>query len=62
MGNDVKQFKAIEDDCVYFYDKKKKCFRKVCDLQSFDDLPSSVKTQIKAAKEEAAEIMGIPIE
>jgi hypothetical protein len=62
MGNDIKQFKAIEDDCIYFYDKKKKCFRKICDIESFKDLPLSVRRQMKAAQEEAAEIMEIPIE
>jgi len=61
MG-DVKQFKAIEDNCVYFYDTKVSKYRKICDLDSFGDLPLSVKKQIKAAKDEAAEIIQIPTE
>lgn len=62
MGNSLHQFKAIEDDCVYFYDPKIERYRKVCDVRSFCDLPLSVKRQIRAAKEEAAEIINIPIE
>ena len=61
MG-DLQQFKALEDDCVYFFDPKINKYRKVCDIPSFNDLPASVKRQIKAAKEEAAMIMELPTE
>jgi hypothetical protein len=62
MGSDTQQFKATEDDCVYFFDNKRKHYRKICDIQSFSDLPLSVKRQIKAAKKEAADIIQLPTE
>ena len=60
MSKDIQQFKATEDDCVYFYDDKIERYRKICDLSSFNDLPMSVKRQIKAAKEEAVETLKLP--
>ena len=62
MGEGIKQFYNPDDDCVYFFDKKKNCFRKICDIPAFNDLPISIKRQIKAAKEDAVEIIGIPCE
>ena len=60
MGTDIKQFYNPDDDCVYFFDKKKNRFRKICDVPSFDDLPVNIKRQIKAAKEDAVETLEIP--
>ena len=62
MGNNTQQFKALEDDCVYFYDDNLKKYRKVCLVNSFNELPASVKRQIRAAKEEASEIIQLPTE
>ena len=62
MENDIKQFRAIEDGCIYFFDTKINRYRKICDIQSFEDLPISVKQQIKAAKKEAVYIIQLPIE
>ena len=62
MDKEIQQFRAVEDDCVYFYDPKIERYRKVCDVNSFSDLPMSIKRQIKAAKEEAVEIMRLPTE
>jgi len=58
----TQQFRAIEDNCVYFYDPKTGGYRKICDIHSFSDLPKSVQRQIKAAKEEAGEIIQLPID
>ena len=60
MGNDVKQFRSIEDDCIYFYDSQLQRYRKICDISSFDELPLSIKRQIKAAKEEAEAVSQLP--
>ena len=58
----TEQFRAIEDDCIYYFNEIAKCYQKVCNVKSFFDLPLSVRRQIKAAKEGAAEIMKLPIE
>jgi hypothetical protein len=50
MGSAVKQFPATEDGCVYFYDVRLGRYRKICDILTFDELPASVKRQIKAAE------------
>ena len=60
--NSLKQFPSTEDGCVYFYDAHLKRYRKICDVLTFDELPASVKKQIKAAKEEAADIIQLPTE
>jgi phosphoribosylaminoimidazole carboxylase (NCAIR synthetase) len=61
MGNETTlQFQAIEDNCVYFYDKKRKTYRKICDVESYGSLPASVKRQIAIVKEEAREADLLP--
>jgi hypothetical protein len=60
MGNEIRQFRSENDDCIYFYDEKMKRYRKICDIASYDDLPSDVRRQIKEAKLEAMRIMEIP--
>ena len=62
MGNDIKQFSATEDGCVYFYDTRLRRYRKICDVLTYEELPLSVKRQIRAAKEEAVEIIQLPTE
>jgi hypothetical protein len=63
MGNEtILQFQAAEDGCVYFYDRKRGTYRKICDVDSFNSLPVSVKRQIKAAKAEALETIALPVE
>jgi len=62
MGEDIRQFHNPEDNCIYFYDKRKQCYRKICDVASFADLPSAVKQQIVAAKKDAESIVGLPTE
>jgi hypothetical protein len=61
MGFDnIIQFPAEEDGCVYFYDEKKGCYRKICDIASFSELPHSIKLQIKADQEEAKDTLALP--
>ena len=60
MSNDIKQFYNPDDGCVYFYDGKKKCYRKICDIQSFADLPFVIKQQIIAVKKEAENNLAMP--
>jgi hypothetical protein len=60
MPNDVTQFYNPDDGCIYFYDEQKQRYRKVCDIPSFDELPLSIKRQIKAAKEAAGRILRMP--
>jgi hypothetical protein len=62
MESDIQHFYSPDDNCVYFYDKKKGQYRKICDIPSFKDLPIGVQRQIKAAKEEALETMQLPSE
>jgi cobyrinic acid a,c-diamide synthase len=56
----IKQFMAKEDGCFYFYDEKIRMFRKICVVETVEELPDSVKEQIRAAKAAAAEIVRIP--
>jgi hypothetical protein len=62
MGNEIMQFSATEDKCVYFYNERFKRYQKICDVMTFNELPTSVKRQIRAAKEEAAEVLRMPTE
>jgi hypothetical protein len=62
MGENIKQFYCPEDGCVYFYDKQKSRYRKVCDIVYFSALPSSVKRQIIAVKQEALDLIELPTE
>ena len=62
MGENVKQFYNPIDDCIYFYDKKRKCYRKICDIGSFSELPPVIKNQIKALIEEAKQDIMLPID
>ena len=61
MGNDIKQFLATEDDCVYFYDEKHGIWKKVCAIQSPADLPLSVRQQVREAQDEADKILRLPL-
>jgi hypothetical protein len=60
MGNDTKQFYNPDDGCVYFFDESKACYRKVCDVGSFANLPFVIKRQIKAVKEDAEQALRLP--
>jgi hypothetical protein len=60
MGDGVKPFFNPDDGCTYFYDRDKRCYRKICDVGSFNKLPDVVKLQIKAVKENAEEILTLP--
>ena len=62
MGNDIKQFYNPDDGCVYFYDYKKKCYRKICDITSFSELPFMIKQQILAVKKDAENCLAMPTE
>ena len=62
MGKDILQFRATEDDCVYFYDPAVDRYRKICDVPSFRDLPRSVQQQIKLAKADAVNALRLPTE
>ena len=60
MGEGVKQYYNPGDECIYFYDKKKRCYGKICYIASFSDLPGNVKLQIKADQEEALDTLALP--
>jgi hypothetical protein len=62
MGENIPQFYSTEDECVYFYDRQKSRYRKVCDVASFNELPFSVKQQIKAAKQETLGVLELPMD
>jgi hypothetical protein len=63
MGDGVEYFIShYNNDDVYFYDEKKQKYRKICDVGSFGALPLDVKRQIKAAVEEATDVLKMPIE
>jgi hypothetical protein len=62
MGEGIRQYFNPGDGCIYFFDKKKGCYRKICDIVSFADLPQAVKLQIKADQEEARETLALPVE
>ena len=49
MGNMLNTFYDPEDGCTYFYDTKKRVYRKVCDVGAFTELPDIIKQQIEAA-------------
>jgi hypothetical protein len=51
MGDVSEQLHATEDDCVYFYNKEKSKWQKVCDV---DVLPKSILKQVKDIKAKAA--------
>jgi hypothetical protein len=53
MGDSNLQFKADEDNCIYFYDTVTGKWRKVCDIDKPDDLPLSVKRQVREIKDKA---------
>ncbi|MDR2501350.1 MAG: hypothetical protein LBD37_09800 [Treponema sp.] len=60
MGNGITQFRSAADDCIYSWDKKLQRFRKICDISDPEELPQDVKRQIRAAREEAGEVLEIP--
>ena len=62
MGDNVPQFYCEEDGCTYYYDKYKRCYRSVCDVGGFAQLPLEVRQQIHYAKADAEETLAIPIE
>lgn len=59
MGDGIKLYHSEKDGCIYFFDKKEKCYKKVCKT-SFDNLPYDVKEQIYKDKEEAELILAQP--
>jgi len=61
MGfENVEQFPATEDDCVYFYDEKRQTWKKVCDI-SVDELPVSVKNKVREEQSRAERILNLPL-
>jgi len=60
MGSDSKTFYNPDDGCTYFYDKDKRCYRKICDVGPYAKLPDVIQYQIKAVKETAEEILALP--
>ena len=62
MGFDnVIQFPADEDGCIYFYDEKRETWKKICDIKSPADLPLSVRERIRVAQNEADHILKLPL-
>ena len=62
IRDNIRQYYDPDDNCIYFYDEIKRCYRKVCDISSFSDLPYKIKLQIKADKELSKKIMLFPVE
>jgi hypothetical protein len=60
MGDGIKQFYNPDDDCTYFYDSAKQCYRKICDVGPYAKLPAVIKRQITAVKEDAEQILALP--
>ena len=62
MGlENIIQFMAKEDGCIYFYDENLKTWKKICDIKSLSDLPLSVREQIREAQNNAEHILRLPI-
>jgi hypothetical protein len=62
MGIDsVMQFSAEEDGCIYFYDKKRETWKKICDINTPADLPLSVKKQVRDAQNQAELVLSLPL-
>ena len=62
MGyENIIQFPAEEDGCIYFYDEKQETWKKICDINSPGDLPLSVRKQIRDAQNEADIILRLPL-
>ena len=56
----IEQFTAIEDDCVYFFDERRKTWKKVCDVQA-NELPLSVKNRVREEQNRADRILNLPL-
>ena len=57
MSIETLQIYNPEDGCVYFYDKAKSRYRKICDISSYKELPFFVREKILEAKQDANRIM-----
>jgi hypothetical protein len=57
MLDNTIQYHAEEDGGTYFWDLDKKKFRKIYDVLSYDDLPQSVRKQMRTDLEKGG-IMG----
>jgi hypothetical protein len=59
--DNIQQFPSDEDGCDYFYDEKRKTWKKVCDIVSPSDLPLDVRQQVREAQIEAESILNLPL-
>ena len=59
--DNIMQFPAEEDNCIYFYDEKRKTWKKICDIESPTDLPPSVRKQVREAQNEADIVLRLPL-
>jgi hypothetical protein len=62
MGDHVKQFYNPDDGYVYFYDKKKRSYGKICYIKSYKELPRNIQRQILAVREDAVESLELPVD
>jgi len=61
MVDNIIQFHAKEDGCIYFYDEKRETWKKVCNIKSPRDLPLSVRKKVREVKNEANIILRLPL-
>jgi hypothetical protein len=62
MGFDnIIQFPATEDNCIYFYDENRGVWKKICDVASPAELPLSVRKQVRKAQNEADIVLKLPL-
>jgi len=62
MNSETRLFYDPIDGCDYFYDGKRKRYRRITDVESFLALPSSVRRQIAALKQDAQQCLALPTE
>ena len=62
MGMDnVIQFPAEEDGCIYFYDESRETWKKICDIKSPAQLPLSIREQVREAQNKADRVLRLPL-
>ena len=55
------QFTCEEDGCIYLYNEKQEKWMKICTINSPQDLPLSVRKQVREAQNEADLILKLPL-
>jgi hypothetical protein len=62
MPDEFEQMKSTEDNCSYFYDTKYGKYRKICDIACFEELPLSIKRQIREIRAKAKYALMMPVD